>query len=49
MSVPPGTWSNLSVNFTINMKILVNRCESDCEGREALYDRTKLAIMDARR
>jgi len=49
MTVHPSTWSQMSVHFTKNMKILVKRCESDCEGLEALYDRTKLAIQDARR
>ena len=49
MTVHPSAWSQLSVNFVENMQILIQRCESDCNGLEALYDRTKLAIRDARR
>lgn len=49
MTVHPSAWSQLSVNFTENMEILIERCESDCIGLEALYDRAKLAIQDARR
>jgi hypothetical protein len=49
MTVHPSAWSQLSVNFTENMETLVKRCESDCVGLEALYDKTKAAIQDARR
>ena len=49
MTVHPSAWGQLSVNFSENMQILIERCESDCIGLEALYDRTKLAIRDVRR
>lgn len=49
MTVHPSAWSQLATQFTKNMQTLIRRCESDCEGLEALYDRTKQAIQDVRR
>jgi len=49
MTVRPSIWANLNHNFEENMKVLIERCESDCEGMEGLYDRTRHMIMDAKR
>jgi hypothetical protein len=49
MTVSPDLWAGLAANFEPNMKILVRRCESDCRGLEALYDRTRALIRDIKR
>lgn len=49
MTVGAGVWSELEVNFTENIKTMVKRCESDCKGLEALYDRTKHLVVNISR
>lgn len=37
MSVPPSVWSDLPAEYTKNIRILRDRCESDVAGLENLY------------
>lgn len=49
MTVSPNVWSDLFTNFNRNIKILRERCASDAEGLESLYQVTKHLIRDIRR
>jgi DNA polymerase elongation subunit (family B) len=49
MSVPATVWSDLAANFDENIAILAERCESDTEGLEALYNKTKHLISEITR
>jgi uncharacterized protein YukE len=50
MSVSPNVWAGLAGDkFDKNIKILRKRCESDCEGLEQLYTRTRHLIKEVRR
>jgi RNase H-like protein len=49
MSVPATVWSDLAANFDENIAILKDRCESDTEGLQALYEKTKHLISEITR
>lgn len=49
MSVSPQEWGEMGMSFTKNLRTIVSRCESDVEGLEALYNRTKHLIRDIKR
>lgn len=49
MSISPNVWSDLPSRYTRNISILQDRCESDCEGLEALYRVTKNLIQNITR
>jgi len=49
MTVGADVWASMSTNFDKNMKLMIERCESDCAGLESLYERTKHLIRDINR
>lgn len=49
MSVSPTIWANLARDYDTNIKILIDRCESDVIGLEAMYDRVKHLIGEITR
>lgn len=49
MSVSPDVWASLASNFKTNLKILIERCESDVKGLEDLYKRTRHLIINVTR
>lgn len=49
MSVSPNTWAEMAVSTDEKLKILVERCESDVTGLEALYNKTKHLIGEISR
>lgn len=48
MSVSADTWADAAINAE-SLKILTSRCESDVEGLEALYERTKHLCRDLKK
>ena len=46
MSVSAEAWNRILSNTKSEMKVMVARCESDVEGLQGLYDRTKHLIRD---
>jgi uncharacterized protein YprB with RNaseH-like and TPR domain len=50
MSVTPNAWSEIVGDPTgPHMKTMIKRCESDVEGLEALYNKTKHIIREIKR
>lgn len=49
MGVSASVWSEVSAEPEKNLKILKERCESDVEGLEALYRRSKHVVRDITR
>jgi len=49
MSVSASVWSELPFKMKEHLPVLIERCESDVEGLEALYKRTRHLIMDVRK
>jgi hypothetical protein len=49
MTVSPNVWSDLATHYTKNIRILKERCESDCSGLEALMRVTRNLIRDITR
>jgi len=49
MTVGADMWNDVIRNPAKTMKIMVDRCESDCAGLETLYARTRHVIQDIRR
>lgn len=50
MTVSPNVWAGLAGDgFNKNIKILRERCESDCVGLESLYSRTRHLIKEVRK
>lgn len=49
MSVSSSVWANLASDYDTNIKILIERCESDVQGLEAMYDRVKHLITEIQR
>lgn len=49
MTLSPEVWNEVLANYEKGVKILCDRCESDTEGLEALYDRTKHLIVNVTR
>jgi DNA polymerase elongation subunit (family B) len=49
MSVSANVWADLAKNYDENIGILVERCESDTEGLQALYEKTKHLISEITR
>jgi hypothetical protein len=49
MTVSADVWSGLSANPTKYLPILIQRCESDVRGLEALYKRTRHLIREIKR
>jgi hypothetical protein len=45
----PDNWAELGADFTKRMKNIVERCESDVDGLEAGFHRTKHLIRDIKR
>lgn len=45
----PENWADLGKDFTKRMRNIVERCESDVEGLEAGFHRTKHVIRDIKR
>jgi DNA polymerase elongation subunit (family B) len=46
MTLTPEVWNEVIRNPARAMRTLKQRCESDCAGLEALYDRTKNLIVE---
>lgn len=49
MDMSPESWNKIIADFHKEMKLMKARCESDVEGLEALYKRTKHLIRDIKR
>jgi uncharacterized protein YprB with RNaseH-like and TPR domain len=49
MTVGADMWNEIIRNPQKAMKTMVARCESDCEGLQALYEKTKHLIRDVKR
>jgi len=49
MTVSANVWAEVSADPRKHMKTLVSRCESDVEGLEALYIKTRHLIKDLKR
>jgi len=49
MDVGADVWAGMADNFKENMKVMVERCESDVVGLQNLYDRVKVLIKDITR
>ena len=49
MSVSASVWSEFPFKMKEHLPVLIERCESDVEGLEALYKRTRHLIMDVRK
>lgn len=49
MSVSPNVWAEMSVNTKDKLSTLIERCESDVEGLEAMYERCKHLIGEITR
>ena len=49
MSVSPNVWANMPAEPEASLAVLVERCESDVSGLEALYNRTKHLIREITR
>lgn len=46
MTVNPSVWSDLPADYHKNIRILKERCESDCAGLESLYKATRHFVRD---
>ena len=44
MSVSPNVWANMAASPETSIPILIERCESDVAGLEAMYNKTKHLI-----
>lgn len=49
MSVSASVWADIVCDFKKNMKIMVERCESDADGLTELYEKTRHLIVDIKR
>ena len=49
MTVGADMWNEIVRNPSKAMKTMIERCESDCAGLQALYQRTKHLIQDIKR
>lgn len=49
MDVSPDAWADVLANPKKHMPTMIERCESDCAGLEALYNRTKHLVRDINR
>lgn len=49
MTVGASTWSEISFKIDKHMPTMIERCESDVEGLEGLYRKTKHLIKDVKR
>lgn len=49
MSVSPNVWATMAANPGESLKTLRERCESDVEGLEAMYEKTKHLIREISR
>lgn len=49
MSVSPNVWSSMPYNPDESLKTLRERCESDVQGLEAMYEKTKHLIREISR
>src|SRR5574342_226156 len=46
MSVSPNVWATMASEPDISLPIIIERCESDVEGLEAMYNKTKHLIRE---
>lgn len=49
MSVGASTWSEISFRITEHMPTMIDRCESDTQGLEGLYRKTKHLIKEIKK
>lgn len=49
MTVGADMWNQIIYDFDKAMKVMQQRCESDCEGLEALYQKTKHLIKEIKK
>ncbi len=49
LHIGPDNWAELGSDFNKKMKVIVERCESDVEGLEAGFQKTKHVIRDIKR
>ena len=49
MNVGPAVWATLASDYEVNSKILVDRCESDVIGLEAMYEKVKHIVGEITR
>lgn len=49
MSVSPNVWAEMAAAPDVSLPILVERCESDVAGLEAMYEKTKHLIREITR